>query len=312
MLRVQLRSKVSDERMHERRGTAVTEQDVSILLNGDCAVYRPDGQPLCILLRGGIRPDELEMAYEPLRSIHRSKDGQLLQSKVTDNRGSYGGGKMQKGIVRRDGRVSLQTRTVDSEGYFTGVHSSVIGFYPRYPRIPFCRQTAFTANEVERWNAVQPMIQRVASLFQEHLPERYEKQAAIAARTTQTFIIEGTPFTTLTVNDNVVASIHQDKLDFKEGFGVISVIRRGSYKGHWLVFPQYCVGADLQDGDVIFFNSHDWHGNTERTDESPDAERISVVYYYRTDMAACLSLEDELKRAQDHGAAKWKSQTGLR
>lgn len=283
--------------MYERKGTSVTEDDVSILLTRDAEVYRPDGQPLCVLRKRAIPDEELLRAYEPLHSLSKRTP--------TDNRGSYGGGKRQQARDRQDGRVSNQNRTVTEDGYIAGVRSSVIGYYPRQPRIPFCRETSFTANEVARWMECQPMVQTVSRLFEETLPERYCKQASVSAATSQAFVIQGTPFTTMTVNSTVIASIHQDKLDFKDGFGVISVIRRGTYRGHWLVFPQFCVGVDLEDGDVLFFNSHDWHGNTAREDLSENVERISVVYYYRTDMQMCGTPEDERLRADKDGMHNW-------
>jgi hypothetical protein len=115
-------------------------------------------------------------------------------------------------------------------------------------------------------------------------------------------VIPGTPFTTLTINNCVSGGFHTDAGDFEPGFGVIAVLRRGSYRGCLLGFPAYGVAADLQDGDVLLFDPHEVHGNTPYEgcvgEEGKDWERISVVFYYRKKMVDCLSPQEELQRAK--------------
>ena len=110
--------------------------------------------------------------------------------------------------------------------------------------------------------------------------------------------IGSTQFTTLTVNANVLGSIHQDKGDFKAGMGGITVHRRGTYSGAILGFPEYGVGAELHDGDLILFDPHEWHGVTEMTNKSDDAMRVSVVYYMRAKMVDCGTPEQEVEHAR--------------
>lgn len=147
-----------------------------------------------------------------------------------------------------------------------------------------------------------PMAKHVAELFERELPDRFAKQMEIVHRTPSEYVIDGTPFTTLTVNRNIAGRIHKDAGDYKEGFGVISVLRRGSYSGGTLVFPEYRCGVDLGHGDVALFNAHDWHGVIDFRDTSEDFERISVVYYYRAKMVECLPAREELARAKARGA----------
>ncbi len=64
--------------------------------------------------------------------------------------------------------------------------------------------------------------------------------------------------------------------------GCISAMRVGSFDGHFLVFPEYRVAVDIGPRDLLLFDPHEMHGNTPMTCASEGAERVSVVYYYRS------------------------------
>jgi hypothetical protein len=285
---VQLRSRVPN--IAHRAGKHVSESEVAILLNGDAEVYKPNGEPLLILRRGAISKDVCEIAYPALHGLKRYGSG--------NNRGAYTGAK--RPLVRhKDGTISKSTHTRDENGKTVAVASVIAGYFDRQGgRFPFCRETVFVGKEPEQWSTVMPMVDRVAEVFRATLPARYAKQFALAKQAPKQFVIGKTPFTTLTVNNNVAGAIHQDKGDYKDGFGCISVVRRGTYSGCWLVFPEYAVAADLQDGDLLFFNSHDWHANTPFRDTQEGYERISVVYYFRSKMVECGTPAQEIERAR--------------
>lgn len=281
---VQLRSRVPES--EKLRGKICTPADVAVMLTGNCDVYKPDGAPLCMLRRGAIPKETLEHAYEALHELRKYK---------TDNRGAYSGaGRVQ--ATFKDGTKAKSSRTRTAEGKVYQVSSAIVGYFDKQGgRFPFCRETRFTAHDVERWNTVLPMVGVAAKHFLCNAPARYQKQMEMCKRCPPEFVIAGTPFTTLTVNNNVApAATHKDAGDYKDGLGLISVLRRGQYTGAWLVFPEFKVGADLQDGDMLFFNSHDWHGVTDMVKQSDDAERISVVYYAREKMQQCKPAAEQM------------------
>ena len=45
-------------------------------------------------------------------------------------------------------------------------------------------------------------------------------------------------------------------------------------------------------------DAHEWHGNTQLRLEAKDAERISLVLYYRTNMLNCGTPEEEIEHAK--------------
>jgi hypothetical protein len=182
--------------------------------------------------------------------------------------------------------------------YAPGVESGIIGYFDRTAREPYCRTTAFTWEEVHKWRAAQPFIEAVNGVFKQAMPARHAAQMRAVRATRPEWVIGATAFSTVTVNRNYRSAAHKDKGDLPEGFGVLSVLRAGEYEGGHLVFPQYRVAVDLHTRDVLMADVHEWHGNTPIVGEEGRYERISCVFYYRTNMRHCLSSDQELERAK--------------
>jgi hypothetical protein len=234
-------------------------------------------------------PEELTNgAYEALHHLRAYK---------SENRGVYSGMDRPQ-FLNADGSVNKNTRTRDETGKTVSTATAIIGYFDRQGgRFPFCRATKFTADEVQRWTTVLPIIEKANELFKKSLPERYANQKAAADKTNPAWVIPNTVFTTVTVNNNVIAANHQDKGDLENGFGVICCVRRGLYKGARLCFPEYRVGVELEDGDTILFDPHAWHGMTPMEMLSEDAERITCVFYFREKMQNCGTPEEEREHA---------------
>lgn len=283
---VQLRNRVTG--VEKREGGQVVDDDVALLLNDDCDVYKPNGEPLLLLRRKVISPELAEVTRPILRNA--------ALTYASGNRGKYAG------LSRR---VRVGPTGIKSNSSDTPVVPSIIaGYFDRQGgRFPFCRATAFTAKEVDAWNEVVTLAQHIAEVYEATPPLRsnFQAQMEIVQRTPKDYIIPDTPFSTLTVNHNIAGRIHKDKGDYKKGFGCISVYRQGQYSGGVLVFPEYRVGVDMGDRDLIFFNPHEWHAVTDFTNTEEGWERISVVYYYRNKMVECLPAKEELKRAKARG-----------
>jgi hypothetical protein len=177
------------------------------------------------------------------------------------------------------------------------VSSAIIGAVDPQGQTRYCPLTAWTGAETERFRELWPLFQAIADHFKRHVPDRYAAQMERTRDTRPEWVIAGTPFTTVTVNNTYPTGVHKDAGDLHEGFSTIGCLRRGAYTGGRLCFPEYRVAVDLQDGDLILMDAHEWHGNTAITKESDDAERISVVCYYRTNMQHCGSADEEYQRA---------------
>ena len=181
------------------------------------------------------------------------------------------------------------------------VKSSVIGnMDPAGGWFPYCRTTAWSGKNTQQFRALYPLFQHIAAQMETYVPTRHAVQMAQAARTHPDWRVADTPFTTMTVNNTYPTGVHVDKGDLDEGFSCLAVWRRGQYSGGHLTLPEWRIAVDMQDGDLLLMDAHQWHGNTALELKSEDAERISLVLYYRTRLVKCGSHEAEAAKAQAH------------
>ena len=290
MQSLQLRAKRSDAEIAKLIRQQADARDFGVLLTESARVSKPNGEILLVYLRAGKTETNANLAYPFLHSLRRS---------VTTNRVKYTADVGAIRHVKKDGKQSKTFRTAP-------VRSVIVGNFDRSPRFPFCRQTALATQRPRDWAECLPMIQEVARLMQKHVPARYATQLDAANKTHPAYVLQDSPFTTITVNNTVAAGYHTDAGDFKSGFGAMSVLRRGKYQGGLLVVPAYGIAVDMQDRDVLLFDVHEVHGNTPLVGEGPECEpenggheRISVVYYFREKMTECLSPADELERVKN-------------
>lgn len=175
--------------------------------------------------------------------------------------------------------------------YANPVNSGVAGSMGRYPRIPYARLTSYSRDYSELFSKSFPYLQDLNSFFKELLPERWELQRQAADKIDPRFLVSDTVFSTITVNKTFRTAAHRDAGDFGPGFSNLGVISAGkSYKGGYLVLPEYRVAINIRPGDLLLIDNHACiHGNTpiepENSNDSPDSVvRCSVVSYLREDL----------------------------
>lgn len=270
---VRLRTRLHPGELQGKVGKILGPRDLSVLLAGSCRVLKPDGELLCLYLKEALPAEVVSPEVrEVLSRIRMQKDNRQLAS------GS------------QTVRVGKQKRRRPVMSNVVGAIQSADGRNYR------CRLTQWTGKHLPEYQLLWPLCRAIADLFREHVPDRYRVQAEHAARTRPEWVIPGTPFTTLTVNNSFATGVHKDAGDLASGFSCLAVLRRGDYRGGILTFPEYRVGVDLQDRDVLLMDAHgEWHGNTE-LELGPDAERLSLVAYFREKMVHCGSPEAELAK----------------
>lgn len=291
-----LHKAMSDKAAAALAGTLLDDNSYDHLIQGeDVIVIDTDtGEPLIIYRANVLRQKDIQAAYRNLREA----------AHTTDNRGMAAGTVTQEGAKLVIGSTS-GTRykalkadgTMSNTNYANQVHSGVVGYFDRNARFPYCRLTAYNLNHPDRFARAMPLIRAVDKVFADNAPERYAAQKAIVQQTTPDFYISGTVFSTITVNMNFQTAVHQDKGDYKPGFGVMTAIRSGSYDGCYLCWPQYRVAVDMQNGGVCLANVHEWHGNTPLK-PLDTYERLSLVFYYREKIQYCGTATEELARVK--------------
>ena len=151
-----------------------------------------------------------------------------------------------------------------------------------------CRLTHFTRTNYDKYNSGIPFIQRINFLYKKLIPDKYKKQydrASLKSNLQIKSINEpkiinyynkekeynikdyyynnATSFSTITINRNFRTALHKDGGDFKEGFGNLTVIERGKYKGGYTILPQFGIAVDVRINDFLAFDVHQWHGNSK-------------------------------------------------
>jgi hypothetical protein len=179
--------------------------------------------------------------------------------------------------------------------YANGVMSGIAGWYDRYPRIPYGRATSYTAREPEKFAMAYPFLQTLAKGFKDMLPWRYNNQMEAAKKLDPRFLVPETPFTTITVNKTFRTAAHYDAGDLTTGLSNLLVLsNNGNYTGGYLIAPEYRVAVNVRPGDLLLINNHEvMHGNTPIVLGDEEAERVSLVCYFREKMLELGSKEYE-------------------
>lgn len=191
-------------------------------------------------------------------------------------------------------------RYVCKTTYANGVMSGIAGWYDRYPRIPFGRATSYTDQYPEKFEMAYPFLQHLAKGFKDLLPWRYGNQMNAAKKMDPRFLVPETPFTTITVNKTFRTAAHYDAGDLNDGLSNLLVLsNNGNYSGGYLVAPEFRVAVNVRPGDLLLINNHEvMHGNTPMEMHDDEAERVSLVCYFREKMLELGSWEYEQTRKQ--------------
>jgi len=307
---VRVRTKISEADLERKKGKIVGPLDIDIMLVGPTIVKDSAGTLLAIYLPGVLKGEVLEGSYDVLHE---------LRTNVSSNRGLASGGTREKRYA--EGGVT----------YAPNVASAIIGSFDPSGQFRYCRLTAWSGREWEKYSSLFPLFQLIGKHFADNVPDRWGAQMKQVRATHPDWIIEGTPFTTITVNNSYPTGVHTDKGDLDEGFSTLAVLRRGNYTGGLFTFVENRVAVDMQHGDLLLMDAHHWHGNTDMTcgvcgeamggyrsgaphkDHSEDcgAERISIVSYFRTKLTDCGSQEEEQARAVEQTEKQGKVFTSL-
>tara|TARA_R100001440_G_scaffold42505_1_gene62228 strand:- start:1318 stop:2232 length:915 start_codon:yes stop_codon:yes gene_type:complete len=301
---IEVKPILNDQEIKDLHGKFIDETFLKYpVINTDTIVKNEKGETLLVFLKNVIPNNIAFEAYKVFRKA----------TAVSNNRGQAAGplppelktgdkidgltvGKVRGNRfwpLRKDGTLSNSPKA-------RAVYSSIVGYADRYSRIPYCRTTEFTRKYFEEYKKTLPYVKYIGDLFKRYIPERYEPQKKAWYNTHEDFKIPETPFTTITVNKNFRTACHYDAGDLKEGFGNLGVLQAGDYKGAYTIIPKYGVGVDVRSCDLAFFDVHELHGNTE-IKPIGNAERISIVAYFREKMTECGSASQELERVKYGG-----------
>lgn len=178
-------------------------------------------------------------------------------------------------FIYNDGRISKRARS-------NTVSSSAIGGFDKSPQHP-CRLTHWTKHHLKQYQSIFPLCKYVSDRYFEYFPDKWLHQYETYLNSPKDFVIPDTNFSTITLNNTFRTAAHQDKGDCKKGLTCFTVKKIGNYSGGELHFPDYDVGVNVEEGDLLIFNPHITHCNNAIKGQG----RVSFVFYLREKMDRC-------------------------
>lgn len=296
---------MSDDEVHKLEGTVIKKQPKHIL-NENVDVFCEDtGRPILKMRKKAIPPSVWKQAFTSLEKAATPSDnrgmasGPISDQEIMEVVKANGGVSYRRMsphryvVVFEDGTESKVTRAKMSYG-------GIVGFFGRTARQPYCRLTSFAQDNFTKFKRSWPMLRWVDRYYEALFLEQYAKQVEAVNKSSEDFVIPNTAFSTVTVNKNFATACHYDKGDFAEGFGNLSVVRKGKYEGGYTCFPQYDAGVNAETGDIVLMDVHQLHGNSPMVRE-PNAVRLAFVMYFRDNIQSCKSEKEEISRARNRG-----------
>jgi len=259
------RKKIDDSKIDSIVNTKLKPSQIDFIIDHDADVYTEEGNLLLKFRKGVLPKAHVDAFYENVIKFAKNK---------TSNRGNATGSKKLN--------VSENPK----------IMSNIFGFFDKWAPIqkyvfaknnvtkPLeVRECRFNMDYPEEYKKTIPLIKDIDRFYKKYTPTYYAKQHKKAVQTH--FRIPQTSFTTITTNVNYQTTVHKDKGDDDEGFGNLTVIEKGHYKGGETCFPQYGIGVDVRTNDILFMDVHQWHANLPIVLETDDAVRLSIVCYLR-------------------------------
>lgn len=276
---LQIKRVLTDEEGEALKGSFLDESYIKHdIIRDDTDAYDYHTGDMLFKFRRGVLPlDVLKLGVESFEP----------SIELTDGRGITSGSSHKR--IRKDGTVSKIT-------IGNKVLSGNVGYMDANAMVPYCRTTAFGRKYFDKFQAGIPFVQAIDKLYSQLAPDHYKEQKMYAEGTNQNYVIADTAFTTITVNKNFRTALHKDSGDLPQGFGNLIAYREGDWTGAYFILPEYGVGIDLHNGDVLFVDVHRWHCNTPFINMKEGDKRISFVLYYREQMIKCQSPSKELER----------------
>lgn len=297
-----LYQKLPRENEHSRRRW-VTKREKAVI------TYFADGSPNSIF---GDMADEI---YEttPNEPLEGRGSGGIKSSGVNIKGGSiwivkyandidfdkwFAETKKKSADERIEAAQALFKKYISDTSYGESVYSGVGGFFDRYPRIPFCRETAWSAANRDKFEMAFPLINKANATYKKSLPIRWQGQYETSKQLKggKDWLIDDTVYTTVTINKHFHTACHRDVGDLCEdgsqlipkGFSNLTVASNGkAFDGFYLCFPEYRIAANIQPGDLIMMDAHQIHGNVPVITAEEGFERLSLVLYFREEMVNC-------------------------
>jgi hypothetical protein len=288
-----LKECLSSEKISKKKGSFLNINNDTVIIRKDTDIFLSKGDLLLKFRTKCIDSKLCNLVHKNIRSAAQlsqnrgDSSGKIknIKDKVYWDSRSQQFYPLKKGMtyysrIKKNGEPEKYNSAKKVYSGAIGFTQNVGGFGKIFKDKEKCRMMTWNKNHLKEWNQSIQYFQRLSNLFKKLVPNRYKVQ--LKAADSVIYKIPGTCFTTVTVNKNFRTALHQDANDLKEGFGILTCF--GKFNGGLLYIPQYNVAVDLQEGDFLAFDVHQWHCNTPIKVKKVDEGRISLVSYMREPM----------------------------
>jgi len=244
-------------------GHHLDDEYIHTLIDTDTDVYDEDTNELIISFRKGVL-EHSQVAFDNLAKLAGTARGRSSSAGQIDTESVYFKRRkcintkgVQTGYLKPDGTPSKMRIN-------NPVISTPIGYFDATKKIGLdlpCRLTSHTAKNLSRFTSSLCYFNEISQWYEKLAPEQFKAQKE-RINMSPDFKIGESVFSTITINRNFRTALHKDKGDFG-GYACLSVCEYGSYSGGLFMIPQYGLGINLRQSDILVAKVHCYHCNSE-------------------------------------------------
>lgn len=279
-----------DWKSHEATQPTISDAPCGILGSESCRVYDKDTQQLVfVFVKKAIPQAMIDLAKRVYGDIDKrmkpsitrnAAAGKVNLAKIQDFKSNVVAVHPSNKLGTQ-AKIELDTGKILSDSMCNPVQSYKAGFnYWRF-KGGCALKTGFTKKFPDLWEESVPFFNSIGHQFEQHMPDVASVHREVM-RGWEDYLIGTTPLSTVAINVNYESAYHVDRGDLKNGFSTLTVVEFGEYEGGVYVIPEYGIGIDIREGDLVLSQSHRyWHGNTKLTPLTEGARRMSFVTYLK-------------------------------
>lgn len=251
----------TDEELDTKKGQFLEDGYIHHIIDEDIDIYDEEDNFILSFRKNRLKTNEIGLEnYKKFALASRGRGASA--GPIDPNNGYWKKRKLHKSkdyttsYLKKDGTPSKMR--VNNQ-----VFSNPIGYFDKSKSMQNdlpCRLTNFTKNHMDKYEKGLPYIQEISKWYKKLNPIAYNKQLE-RANIKPEFKIKDTPFSTFTINRNFRTALHKDSGDFG-GVACLSVLEEGHYNGGLFMIPEYGIGVNLRQGDILIVNVHKYHTNS--------------------------------------------------
>ena len=301
------------------------------IIKENCIGFKEDGQVLFCCIKDAIPKEDRDKYKDVIRKPAKAKTKNRGQSAgavdikyfpkravvLCDKNGNeFKDNKKRFSVFYKDEKGKVVNRCQSNQ-----VRCGVAGHFDKVAGFP-CRKVGWSRDNLDKHNILGELANEIQKNHKEFCYTSYLYHKIIADKR-PAYLFKDSIYSTMTLNYDFRTATHKDTGDLHGGLSTLTIFEDeiNNYEGFYLGLPDYKIAFDLRDGDLLIFDAHEKHANTEYkvlSDKLPIdditktnfAGRIAVVCYLRNRLKECpieIPKDDRFKSKKQKIAEKNKA-----